>query len=82
MHLTVLRTRVSGAFCKHFALVEQLSDHILSFSFDLIYRKALIEKGIYHIPIACKQGSISYSHSEKDIEKTLDITELVLKNIL
>ena len=75
-----------SAFCTYFMsnaprdLHDILDCH--DFSFDLIYRKALIEKGIYHIPIACKQGSISYSHSEKDIEKTLDVTELVLKNIL
>ncbi|MFT3705983.1 MAG: aminotransferase class III-fold pyridoxal phosphate-dependent enzyme [Agriterribacter sp.] len=51
------------------------------FAFDLQYRKALIEKGIYQIPIACKQNSVSYSHTEKDIYKTLEITRRVLREI-
>ena len=48
------------------------------FNFDRKYRVALIEKGIYLIPITCKQTSVSYSHSVKDIEKTLETTRQVL----
>jgi glutamate-1-semialdehyde 2,1-aminomutase len=51
------------------------------FKFDLAYRKALIEKGIYLIPIACKQNSVSYSHSEEDIGFTLEMTREVLRSI-
>ncbi|MDZ4729314.1 MAG: aminotransferase class III-fold pyridoxal phosphate-dependent enzyme [Xanthomonadales bacterium] len=51
------------------------------FELDLRYRKALIDKGIYHIPLACKQGSISYSHSNEDIDKTLQTTRKVLKHL-
>lgn len=51
------------------------------FTFDLAYRKALIEKGIYVIPIACKQHSVSYSHSEEDINITLDRAREVLQSI-
>ncbi len=51
------------------------------FDFDLQYRKALIEKGIYQIPIACKQNSVSYSHTEDDIYKTLDLTRQYLRTL-
>lgn len=51
------------------------------FAFDLRYRKALIGKGIYQIPIACKQNSVSYSHTEEDIYKTLELTRQVLRDM-
>jgi glutamate-1-semialdehyde 2,1-aminomutase len=80
-------THVSNesAFCTYFmdhAPVD-LHDilHHQDFPFDVRYRKALIQKGIYHIPIACKQGSVSYAHSEADIDKTLQITREVLQTI-
>ena len=45
---------------------------------DVAYRNALIEKGVFHFPITTKQGSISFAHSEDDIDRTLEITEEVL----
>jgi glutamate-1-semialdehyde 2,1-aminomutase len=45
---------------------------------DVRYRKALIEEGIYHFPLATKQGSISVAHTDADIEETLSKTEKVL----
>ena len=48
---------------------------------DVRYRKNLIEKGVFHFPVATKQGSISFAHSEKDIDDTLSITEDVLKSL-
>lgn len=81
---TVL-ARNGSAFCLYFSqeLPQDLHDILLNhdFSFDLKLRRALIEKGIYHIPLACKQGSISYAHSEDDIDKTLEITWDVLKKL-
>jgi glutamate-1-semialdehyde 2,1-aminomutase len=47
---------------------------------DKQFRVALIEEGIYNIPIPCKQSSVSYSHSEEDIDKTLKATRKVLKS--
>ena len=47
--------------------------------FDLRYRKALIEKGIYQFPLPTKQGSISAAHTEADIDKTLEATREVLQ---
>lgn len=38
----------------------------------------LIQNQIYPIPITCKQGSVSYAHSDADIDRTLEATELVL----
>jgi glutamate-1-semialdehyde 2,1-aminomutase len=52
------------------------------FEFDTSYRRALIERGVYHFPVACKQGSISYAHSQQDIDDTLAITEDVLRKLI
>ncbi|MEP7374674.1 MAG: aspartate aminotransferase family protein [Chitinophagaceae bacterium] len=74
----------ASAFCVYFMENEPADLHDIlehhDFSYDLRYRKALIEKGIYHIPVACKQGSVSYSHTNDDIDKTLEITREVLKS--
>jgi len=51
------------------------------FEFDIAYRKAMIQKGIYLIPIACKQSSVSYAHSIEDIEHTLEVTRDVVKGL-
>jgi glutamate-1-semialdehyde 2,1-aminomutase len=44
-------------------------------AFDARYRRALIERGIYHFPVIVKQGSISFAHSEADIDETLNATD-------
>lgn len=78
-------SRNASAFCIYLCdeppqdVHDILQNH--NFSFDLAYRKALIEKGIYHIPIACKQGSVSYAHTEEDIFHTLQMTREVLNEI-
>ena len=46
---------------------------------DLRYRRALIEKGVFHFPLATKQGSVSLAHTEEDIDETLRITDQVLR---
>jgi glutamate-1-semialdehyde 2,1-aminomutase len=46
---------------------------------DLRYRRALIEKGVYHFPQPTKQGSISTAHTEADVETTLRMTDEVFK---
>lgn len=77
--------RNASAFCPYFCeqFPQDIHDILLNhnFDFDLKFRKALIGKGIYHIPIPCKQGSVSYAHTEEDIDKTLEITWEVLKNM-
>lgn len=78
-------THNASASCTYFCdtapkdLHDILEHH--DFDFDRKYRVALIEKGIYLIPIVCKQTSVSYSHSVDDIEKTLDLTRKVVNEI-
>jgi glutamate-1-semialdehyde 2,1-aminomutase len=48
------------------------------FAFDKTYRLKLIEKGIFNFPLPIKQGSISYAHTTKDIEETLEKTKSIL----
>ena len=45
---------------------------------DVAYRKALIERGVFHFPVTTKQGSISFAHTDEDIDRTLEITEEAL----
>lgn len=78
-------SRNASAYCVYFAdkAPSDLHDilNTVDFDFDLKYRRALIEKGVYNIPIACKQGSVSYAHTEDDIYKTLQLTKEVLSEI-
>ena len=48
---------------------------------DVAYRKALIEEGVFHFPVTTKQGSISFAHTEDDIDATLEITARVLDKL-
>jgi len=48
---------------------------------DVRYRKALIEMGVFHFPVTTKQGSISFAHTQADIDETLEITERVLDQL-
>ncbi len=52
-----------------------------NFDFDLKYRKALIEQGVFHFPGATKQGSLSTAHTEGDVDETLVITDRVLRGL-
>ena len=77
--------RNASAFCVYFMekvpadLHDVLEHH--DADFDLRYRRALIRKGIYHIPIPFKQGSVSFAHSEADIDQTLEVTRQVLHDL-
>lgn len=77
--------RNASAFCPYFCehLPQDVHDILLNhnFDFDLKLRRALISKGIYFIPIPCKQGSVSNAHTEEDIDRTLDATWEVLKSM-
>ncbi|GAB2537830.1 aspartate aminotransferase family protein [Gracilibacillus alcaliphilus] len=42
------------------------------------YRKKLIEKGIFKMPMNLKRNHISYSHTDELVDQTLDIIESVL----
>lgn len=77
--------RVASAHCVYFAehapanWWDVLDTH--DFEFDKKYRLGLIEGGIYTFPLPCKQSSISFAHSEADIDRTLEVTEQVLRSL-
>lgn len=75
----------TSAYCIYFAekAPEDLHDILetVDFKTDIAFRKASIEKGIYHIPIPCKQSSVSYAHTEDDIDRTLQVTREVFSSL-
>ena len=75
--------RQGSAFCVYFMDHEPVNYHDIlvnhDFDFDARYRKELIKHGIYNFPAPIKQGSISFAHTGGDIEKTLEVTERVLR---
>lgn len=77
--------RQGSAFCAYFMGHAPVDWHDVAehhdFALDERYRKALIAQGIYHFPLATKQGSISLAHSNADIDETLEKTRDVLKGL-
>lgn len=51
-------------------------------AFDTAYRKALIERGIYHFPVPTKQGSLCLAHTEADMDQTLNATDDALRGLV
>lgn len=76
-------SRLGSAHCIYFAdhaphdWWDLLHSH--DFAFDVRFRKALIERGIYYFPVAAKQGSISYAHTADDIDQTIEMTRDALR---
>lgn len=83
--ITATFVRQGSAHCTYFMPAaptnwwDTLSGH--DFAFDVRYRHALIERGIYQFPVAAKQGSISFAHSESDIDETLEATGSALTQL-
>jgi glutamate-1-semialdehyde 2,1-aminomutase len=79
----VVIARNASAFCVYFMdhLPQDLHDILLGHDFerDRSYRVGLIERGVYHFPVPCKQGSVSAAHSDGDIDRTLEATREVVK---
>lgn len=48
------------------------------FTYDELFRRALIRRGIYLFPLATKQISVSAAHTKDDIHQTLEHVETVL----
>ena len=48
---------------------------------DLSYRRAMIEAGVFHFPVATKQSSISLAHTDADIDETVAITADVIRRL-
>jgi glutamate-1-semialdehyde 2,1-aminomutase len=76
-------SRVGSAHCVYFMenaptnWWELVTGH--NFAFDTRYRRALIDRGVYHFPLASKQGSISLAHTTDDIDETLTATDRALQ---
>ena len=49
--------------------------------FYVSFRKKLLENGIFKLPMNLKRNHISYSHTEADIDYTLDVIEAVLREM-
>lgn len=76
-------SRLGSAFCVYFMERRPRDWHEIlehhDFALDRKYRRRLIEAGIYHFPLPCKQGSISAAHTGEAIAETLDITRAIVK---
>lgn len=83
--ITATLARQGSAFCAYFMDHAPTCWHDIAthhaMAFDIRYRRALIEGGIYHFPLPTKQGSISAAHTEADIEHTLAVTTEVLSGL-
>jgi glutamate-1-semialdehyde 2,1-aminomutase len=83
--VTATVARQGSAFCVYFMDHAPQDWHDIAenhdMDFDLRYRRGLIDLGIYHFPLPTKQGSISASHSESDIDATLEATDRVLASL-
>lgn len=47
----------------------------------LDYRRRMIERGVFLMPVNLKRGHVGFSHTEADIDRTLQIAEDVLKEM-
>ena len=67
--------RQGSAFCLYFMDHPPIDWHDLAgyhdFELDTRLRRQLIDQGVYFFPLATKQCSISFAHSQADIELTL-----------
>jgi glutamate-1-semialdehyde 2,1-aminomutase len=83
--LSVAVSRVGSAFCTYFMDHVPTDWHDLAsqhdFDLDRRYRRALLDRGILHFPLPCKQGSISAAHSDEDLSITLEATRGALKSL-
>ncbi|WP_152360126.1 aspartate aminotransferase family protein [Microlunatus speluncae] len=46
------------------------------------YRRRLIERGIFELPLNLKRSHVSYAHTESDIEQLVEATELAVRETL
>jgi glutamate-1-semialdehyde 2,1-aminomutase len=58
---------------------ELVTEH--DFDFDGRLRRALVARGVYYFPNPIKQGSVSFAHSDDDIDATLDAFDDALAEI-
>lgn len=77
--------REGSAFCVYFmdhapGDYHDIAAHHL-FDLDKEFRLGLIERGIFNFPLPIKQGSISFAHTIRDIEETLEKTERTFQRL-
>jgi glutamate-1-semialdehyde 2,1-aminomutase len=74
--------RQGSAFVVYFMDHAPIDFHDLAGShdaaFDKAWRTALIRRGVYQFPMAMKQASISYAHTDDDVAMTLEAAAAVL----
>ncbi|WP_018628421.1 aspartate aminotransferase family protein [Niabella aurantiaca] len=74
--------RQGSAYCVYFMDHAPVDFHDIAVhndsAFDKAYRLKLIDEGIFNFPLPFKQGSISFAHTEKDIQETLEKTAAVV----
>ena len=51
------------------------------FKLDTQLRKALIARGIYYFPTPTKQGSVSFSHTDDDIQQTIETFDAAIAEV-
>lgn len=83
--ITATVVRQGSAFCVYFMDHAPRDWHDIAenhdMDFDVKYRRALIEKGVYNFPLPTKQASISAAHTDAEIEETLQITREVVASL-
>ena len=82
LDVTATVSRMGAAFCVYFCDHVPVDWHDLmtshDFELDRCYRRALLERGLYLFPLPCKQGSLSFAHTRKDIDKFVTATREIL----
>ena len=83
MSIKAVVARQGSAFCPYFMDHLPVDWHDLAgnhdFDFDAHLRKELVERGIYFFPVPLKQCSISFAHTEADIDTTLTQFEIAVE---
>jgi glutamate-1-semialdehyde aminotransferase len=48
---------------------------------DLYFRRGMIDRGFYFVPVSLKRCLFNYSHTEEDAYRTLEAAKDLLKEI-
>jgi len=48
---------------------------------DVKFRRGMIDRGFFLLPMALKRNHISAAHTQEDVDRTLDAAEAVLKRL-
>jgi len=85
LDVTATVCRQGSAFCIYFMDHAPVDWHDLAgnhdFSLDQRMRLELVDRGIYFFPLATKQCSISFAHTEEQIDRTVAEVAGVLKKV-